>query len=197
MLRVAIRSTLNRHGIPIAWIGADVSLANSRGREPGVHLRLMLRHWDPRLLTHAVALQNSLIERVMTFDPLASTWLTGISWQFDLPDEGSCPPLPPAGSWTAAPPDEGPVAVQSAIAELVRNGPAAGPAAAGPDQSADDVKSDLEQLIAVRDAELRLHAQQLPAEEGPEATQPMYLQTQPMQRGTQPTYSRTEPMPLE
>src|SRR5689334_8676841 len=56
MLRMALRSTLSRHGIPAAWIGAEMVVSTSRNREPGVHLRLLIRHWDPRLLEHTAAL---------------------------------------------------------------------------------------------------------------------------------------------
>src|SRR5665647_147344 len=103
LLRVVLRNTLNRHGIPTTWIGAEMLLATSRGREPGIHWRLMIRHWDPRLLAHMVALQNALIVRVLAFDPLAANWLMGISWQFSLPDESLCPPMPHPGIWTSDP----------------------------------------------------------------------------------------------
>lgn len=185
LLRVAIRSTLNRHGIPIHWLGAEVLSAKAGGREPGLHLRLLIRHWDPRLLTHAVALQNSLIERIMSFDPLASNWLTGLSWQFDLPDESLCPALPPPDTWasraasvTPAPvrAQEGAALVQPALAAQNPAGQQA------PDSDyPPDVKEDLARLLAVRDAELQRHAQRVAgasAEPGP------------------PTYSRTQPMPL-
>lgn len=194
LLRLVLRNTLNRHGIPTTWIGSEMLLATSRGREPGIHLRLLIRHWDPRLLSCAVALQNSLIVRLLAFDPLASSWLMGISWQFALPDEAACPPMPHPGSWTAELRAGAPGSVRAVvhggsgdvIAGPVRIGP--GPAAAGPDPSA-DVKSDLERLLAVRDAELKLNTQRLAAA-GTEATKPMYLKTRPM-------YLKTEPQPLE
>ena len=103
MLRVVLRDTLNRHGIPTSWVAAETLNATSRTRPPGIHWRLSIKHWDPRLMLHAVALQNALIRRVQTFDPMAETWLMGISWQFALPDETACPPMPHPGLWTADP----------------------------------------------------------------------------------------------
>lgn len=181
LLRVVLRNTLNRHGIPTTWIGAEMLLATSRGREPGIHWRLVIKHWDPRLLTHAVTLQNALIVRVLAFDPLAAQWLMGISWQFSLPDESLCPPMPHPGIWTSEPrledPDSGASELEGGsgdvIAGPVRIGNGARPKADG-DSEDDDVKADLKRLFAVRDAELE-HSRRT----GGDPTQPMYLSTEP------------------
>lgn len=101
LVRVALRDTLTRHGIPGEWIGLDALSAVTRGREPGLHLRLVLRHWEPQLLACAVAIQKSVAQRVLLLDPLAGNWMTGISWQFAPADESACAPLPPAGHWKA------------------------------------------------------------------------------------------------
>lgn len=179
LLRVVLRNTLNRHGIPTTWIGAEMLLATSRGREPGIHWRLIIRHWDPRLLTHMVALQNALIVRVLAFDPLAANWLMGISWQFSLSDESLCPPMPHPGIWTA---DERPDEPDSVVAEVAGGSGdvIAGPVRIGNGRASEadpdaDVKADLERLFAVRDAELAMHS----GSAGTDATQPMYLKTEP------------------
>jgi len=179
MMRTVLRKTLTRHGIPASWIGAEMLVATSRGREAGMHWRLLVKHWDPRLLTHAVALENSLVQRLLGYDPLAADWLMGISWQFALPDHAKCPPMPQPGFWTAehrraeAPPAVEPVAdAAEVIAGPVR---IATPHVASADAK-DSVRNDLDKLFAVRDAELKRHAE----ESGhPEATRPMYLPTQP------------------
>jgi hypothetical protein len=174
MLRVVLRDTLNRHGIPVSWITAETLVATSRGREPGIHWRLLVKHWDPRLLTHGVAFQNSLIKRIMTFDPLAANWLLGISWQFALEDESACPPMPHPGIWTADPhpPRESPVAVAptggsgDVIAGPIRIADSADPGQAS-------ARQDLERLLAVRDADLKQHSQSY------DATRPMDLRAEP------------------
>jgi len=190
LLRVVLRNTLNRHGIPTTWIGTEMLLATSRGREPGIHWRLTIRHWDPRLLTHMVALQNALIVRVLAFDPLAAQWLMGISWQFSLPDESLCPPMPHPGLWTSepregeapAPQEAKPSSYGDVIAGPVRISNAPPPA---PSED-DEVKADLERLFAVRDAELELNAQRT----GSDKTQPMYLRTEPQPLEQDPTAQR-------
>jgi len=186
LLHSVLRNTLARHGIPASWLGAEMLVATSRGRETGMHWRLLVRHWEPRLLTHMVALQNSLVTRLLSQDPLAADWLTGISWQFALPDEAACPALPQPGYWTADP-RPAPAAVApdrrsgaDVIAGPVRiTTPQSAPAAAQPEatpDSADSVRHDLDRLLAVRDAEMKRHAQ---AHGSSEPTQPMYLRTEP------------------
>jgi hypothetical protein len=104
----------------------------------------------------------------------------GISWQFALPDEVSCPPLPQPGFWTAdhrpeatdAIDDEAPEPSGDVIAGPVR----VATTTAAPVDERDSVRHDLDQLLAIRDAELKRHADQYGASE---PTQPMYLNTEP------------------
>jgi hypothetical protein len=174
MLRVVLRDTLTRHGIPYAWIAGETLTATSRGREPGIHWRLVLKHWDPRLMLHGVALQNSLIKRVMTFDPMASNWLMGISWQFAFEDESLCPAMPHAGLWTAqapvAAPPAYPLPPASVESALQISGVPLRPTA---DPEVASARADLERLLAVRDEELRRHSLSAAA------TQPMFIPTEP------------------
>jgi hypothetical protein len=99
LVRVALRDTLVRHGVPTDWVVAEGLSAITRGREPGLHLRLVMRQWQPELLAYAVALQKSVAQRVLLLDPLAATWLTGISWQLAPEDDSSCAALPAPGHW--------------------------------------------------------------------------------------------------
>lgn len=141
LLRLALRDTLNRAGIPGSWIGADLLAATSRGREPGIHVRLLVKHWDPRVMLHGVAFENAYKKRVLTLDPLSQRWLLGISWQFSLDNESACPPMPHPGIWTSAfsedDTDVADLAQQSALrasdpadllgGSIVISGPAASP----------------------------------------------------------------------
>lgn len=100
LLRVVLRDTMIKHGIPSAWLGAEMLATSGGGQAPGMHVRLLVKHWDPRLLSHGVALQNSFLQRVALFDPAAPEWLTGVSWQFALSDESVCPAMPDPSVWT-------------------------------------------------------------------------------------------------
>jgi hypothetical protein len=176
LLRVALSETLLRQGIPTSWITGEMLTATSRDRASGIHWRLLVKHWEPKLMLHLVALQNRLIGRVQMFDPMAETWLMGISWQLALRDESACPALPHPGSWTAEPrPARAPLPPRT-----VPGG--SGSVIAGPvhiQTGTNDVGSDLERLMVIRDADVRAQENAEAAGTDHEATRPMYLKTEP------------------
>jgi len=179
LLRVVLRDSMNRHGIPASWIGAEMLVATSRNRESGIHWRLVIKHWEPRLMTHAIAFQHSLIRRIMTFDPMASSWLMGISWQFALPDESVCPEMPPPVTWTLEP-HEPFVAPQIPVVAGGSADVIAGPVRiAEPEAEAADpvlaARADLEALMALREDDFKRHA----GDEMDGATRPVFLATEP------------------
>lgn len=143
-LRLALRDTLQRYGMPAEWISSETLTLTSRSGERNVHWRLVVKHWDPRILTHGVALQQALVRRVTAFDPLAPDWLQGISWQFALEDESVCPAMPHPASWTA----------QSQATAHEETAPAPLPEA----EPEADPHADLQRLFAIRDADFQQHA---------------------------------------
>jgi hypothetical protein len=110
LLRLVLRDMLSRHGIPSAWMGLQVLSAKSNGKTTGLHARLIVRHFEPRLLVHAPGLEKSFIERLMALDPLADQWLMGLSWQLALPPDFTPEQLPRAGHWTGPNPASKPAA---------------------------------------------------------------------------------------
>jgi hypothetical protein len=144
LLRLVLRDTLNRTGIPTSWLGADLLAATSRGREPGIHVRLLVKHWDPRLMVHGIAFEDAYKKRVLTLDPQAERWLLGISWQFSLADDSACPAMPHPGVWTSSFPDAAangepptrPVTTASDPADLLGGAILISGPAATPDSSA-------------------------------------------------------------
>lgn len=166
LLRVVLRDTLTRHGIPSTWITPELLTTTSRNGERGLHWRLHIKHWDARLLTCTLAFQNALIKRVLTFDPLATNWLNGISWQLSMADESMCPPLPNPTTWTLhARPAAAEQAPQQASADIIE-----GPVHIGKES---DARADLNELLAARDADFRQHS-----------------------NGKAPTFASTEPAKL-
>jgi hypothetical protein len=188
LLRLALRDTLHRNGIPADWITADALVSTTRTGVHGLHWRLSIRHWDPRLLTHALALQEKLRFRVLALDPLGAKWLTGISWQFALPDDFECPSMPHPGSWTARPPE--PVASERKPAAAPAVGVIAGPvriserSASHPDVQ---IREDLAMLRAVRKADAEHTAA------GKTRAKPQFARTEPMKLNTEPAHLNTEP----
>ncbi|MBI2770189.1 MAG: hypothetical protein HYX47_11230 [Burkholderiales bacterium] len=174
LLRVVLRDTLIKHGIPTAWVGCEMVQAMGRTREPGMHLRLLVRHWDPRLLTYGVALEKSLAARVMVFDPSAAGWLAGMSWQFSLASEEMCPPLPAPSTWTAAA-----VVVTELDDEAVT-------AMATEPPAKPHARAELDRLFAETDAKVRKRY----------ADDPVDPDDKPNFEATQPMFRSTEPAPL-
>jgi hypothetical protein len=157
LLRVVLRDTLHRHGIPTAWVAAEMLATASRTGERGMHWRIHIKHWDTRLLNSAVALQNALMRRLVTFDPLAPKWLTGISWQFSIEDESQCPPLPHPTSWTT--PERHPPAAGRAPAQAPADDMMIGSVHLATAPAEDAERADLERLLALRDEDFRKHAE--------------------------------------
>lgn len=167
LLKAAMRDTLLRNGIPEHWLAADLLRTNSPARkEQGVHVRLLVKHWDARLVQYGVALEQDFYQRLLVLDPLAASWLMGFSWQFAMSDLSACPPLPHPGSWTAPVPQGRPDPVDD------RPTTRAGDIIEGPvmiPQTQADVRADLERLLALRDDDLQRHG------DGFAATRPVQL----------------------
>lgn len=109
LIRAAVRDTLMRHGIPTAWIDSEaIPSTETRGsREGSVHVRLLVRHFEPQLLAHGLAFQNSFLRRLASFDPTALRWLGGVSWDFAAsPDRGGQMPSDPGPQGMATRPTE-------------------------------------------------------------------------------------------
>jgi hypothetical protein len=89
LVQVLLRDALRKYGIPPRWIDCQMMLVSSRSRGPGMYVRLVVRQWDDRLLNYAHAFQTALMVEITRFEPQASQWLHGISWQLEVAD--SCP----------------------------------------------------------------------------------------------------------
>jgi len=158
LLRMVLRETLTRNGIPPTWVSADMLRTTSAGRrETGLHVRFLVRHWDPRLAQYAVGFEREFSERLGLLDPLAANWLMGFSWQFSMEDKSACPELPHPSTWTAPPPPTAPAPLAAAGEPSSYGDVIAGPTALEQPRALDDVRADLERLLALRDEDLRKH----------------------------------------
>ncbi|TFZ02293.1 hypothetical protein EZ313_13555 [Ramlibacter henchirensis] len=153
LVRVSVRDTLLHNGIPATWLRAEPLTTSAPGRDVGVHVRLVVQHWDERLMQHAVALQEHVQKRIVSLDPLAERWLMGLSWQFDLEDVSSCPPLPHPGSWTASP-----AAVKKAEPAAKAQPQPGADVITGPTRiqhAGEDKRKALERILSERDADFK------------------------------------------
>jgi len=180
LVRMVVRDTLRYCGIPTEWIDCQVLVLTSRSGETHMYATLALRHWDERLLWHAMALERRIVVELERYEPEARQWLRGIHWHL-MADDCPVQAMPDAAYWQLR---------ASAAAAPGRAAPAAARAAAGPsaavgsgDRAEDDVREDLARLFAVRDAELA--AQREADRDGPD--RPAFSQTEPAAPGFAPT----------
>jgi hypothetical protein len=103
LIQVLLRDAARRAGIPSHWLDCQMLLTAHPQRGEGMYLRIIMKHWDLRLLTYAAAFQKVLMGDIMRFEPRANDWLHGISWQLDGGD--SCPhqELPDPTIWIQSP----------------------------------------------------------------------------------------------
>jgi hypothetical protein len=99
LLRIALRDIKATIGIPADWLQIRVLGGTSPRRGPGFYASLVVKHWHPLLMLHAPAIERMLVQRVVLIDPLATDWLMGMSWKFELDDGVDLEPLPPRGAW--------------------------------------------------------------------------------------------------
>lgn len=153
LLKLVLRESLTRNGIPQTWVTADMLRTTSPRREQGVHMRFIVRVWEPRLMQYGPALEKEFMHRLLLLDPQAHQWLMGFSWQFALPETARLPDMPHPGSWTAPREPLVPAAAPETKAGDIIEGPVV---IARP---AEDVRADLERLLAARDDDMKRHAQ--------------------------------------
>ena len=161
IIRVILKQTLTHNGIPTAWLAAQALVTKSREHSTGLHIRFSILHWDVRLMQHAFDFQEDFNDRLLALDPQAEAWMFGYSWQFKVP--GISPGgMPHPGSWTSDTKVDNPRVTKGAV--VLAGGSAdviSGPVVISrqPASSADDVRSDLKALKALRLADVDRHQQ--------------------------------------
>ncbi|MEP6790632.1 MAG: hypothetical protein ABI907_04630 [Ramlibacter sp.] len=124
LVQVVLRDTMRRHGIPSAWIDCRILSVVSRSNATGMHVQLVVRDGEDRLLAYVPAFQSSFLQGIEKFEPKCSEWLLSLSWQF-----------PGISSSTPAMPD-----------------PAAWEPPHGTTSEEDEIMKDVQALFAIRDA---------------------------------------------
>jgi len=95
---VTMHDLLRKSGIPPSWVECHVQIAHSKSRGQGLYVRLVLKHWDERLMKYAFAFQKTLLTDIVQFEPKAAGWLHGISWQLEVATSCPYPDLPESTS---------------------------------------------------------------------------------------------------
>lgn len=99
LIRVVLKDTLRRHGIPLGWLACEAILI---ARPPGpdeLHIQLVILKWNEQLLRYAPVLQHQLLLGLDRFDPSVDHANCNVSWRFS-PDCG-CPfvQMPMPSTW--------------------------------------------------------------------------------------------------
>ena len=99
LVQVLLRDLIRKSGMQPGWVQCQVQVINSRSRGQGIYVRLIVKHWDERLMKYAFAFQKALLTEIVQFEPAAGIWLHGIAWQLDV--AASCPltELPDPDFW--------------------------------------------------------------------------------------------------
>ncbi|MCY7369776.1 MAG: hypothetical protein LH479_02625 [Polaromonas sp.] len=148
LVHVLLRDELRRHGMPPHWVSCQIQLVVSRRRGPGMLLRLVVRHWDDRLIRHLLAFEKSFQAELERFEPLAKEWLHGISWQIE--PLNTCPYLvmPEKAYWQKAPVAPVMRPREASFSAAVAAGAVTVPVAA---IAPGTESSDIQQIFAIRD----------------------------------------------
>jgi hypothetical protein len=108
LVRVVLKDCLRQNGIPVAWLGCEVTALSSRARGEELFVRLVVLKWDDRLVMFLPALQKLLVAGLNRFEPSIDHSTYAMSWQF-APDCG-CPhvTLPAPAAWAEPAPAAAP-----------------------------------------------------------------------------------------
>ncbi len=158
LIHVLLRDALRRYGMPAQWIECQILQVSSRRLGNGMFVRLIVKHWDERLMQHLMAFEKAYLTDLKRFEPNASQWLHGISWQ--IQPLNACPytTMPDKTFWQNAPSAHPLKAQASAPALAAAVGGADKPAfeATRPilEDERDQALSDIQRLFAIRDQEI-------------------------------------------
>lgn len=151
VLQTALRETLIRYRIPSSGVGCETLLSSRNAIAPTVHVRLLVKDFEPRLLTQALAFQKAFLKRLTSFDPKVVDWLSGISWQFEAPGDSLFSEMPAISrpQMADAMPAAGRAQAAAAASEAI--------AAAGPTEQ--ESLAELHRLFMAADVERALISQ--------------------------------------
>ena len=181
LVQVLLRDLVRKSGIPQGWIQCQIQVMNSRTRGQGIYVRLVVKHWDERLMNYAFAFQKTLLTEIVQFEPKAASWLQGIAWQLEVASTCPVTQLPDSEFWqtpTIAPDSSGQFDIVPMPANpilLATQEPVLLPIKE-PAAIQDDTAQDLERLFAIRDNELANLAKDNRVPAGYENTEPSPLQ---------------------
>ncbi|HTH78128.1 MAG TPA: hypothetical protein VL593_04050 [Ramlibacter sp.] len=133
LVRVVLRETMRRHGIPSDWIDCRSLSVLTRHHKSGMHVQFLVRKADHQLLPYVHALQESFWDGLLRIDPGARDWLFSVGWEFYEKSVQGFSSMPDLGAL-----DGGDTDTQSMESDTLP-----------PDEIDEDLATDLQALQAV------------------------------------------------
>lgn len=145
LVKVVLRETMRRNGIPSDWIECRALSVLTRQHKQGMHVQFLVLKADHQLLQWVHAFQESFWEQILRTDPSARDWLFSVGWEFYGQSVQGFSVLPDPQTWKAG---------LAADASDTRPPEAAQSAATSED---DNLATDLQALQAVMSMPAGLH----------------------------------------
>ena len=99
LVRVVLKDTLRKNGIPVGWVGCEVTGISHRNMDDELFIHLIVMNGNEALLQYAPALQKDLMQGLDRFAPDVDHSNYVVSWLFS-PDCGfKRTALPAPGFW--------------------------------------------------------------------------------------------------
>ena len=99
LVKVVLRETMRRHGIPSDWIECRALSVLTRQHKSGMHVQFLVLKADHQLLQWVHAFQESFWEQVLKTDPGARDWLFSVGWEFYGKSVQDFSVMPGPGAW--------------------------------------------------------------------------------------------------
>ena len=99
LVRLTLRETMRKHGIPTDWIDCRTLSVLTRQHKSGMHVQFLVRKADQQLLGYVHAFQESFWHDIQRSDPTARDWLFSVGWEFYGKSVQGFAPMPDPGSW--------------------------------------------------------------------------------------------------
>lgn len=99
LLRVVLRDVQVDAGLAPTWLELEILISASSNKPNGMHARIVMRTWVPKIMQHAATIERMFMQRLLSLDPQAHDWFRGLSWKLNLPEGQAEAPLPAPAEW--------------------------------------------------------------------------------------------------
>ena len=142
LVKVVLRDTMRKHGVPSDWIECRILSATTRQRKSGLHVQFIMLKGEEQLLTYVHAFQDSYWRELERYDGKCRDWLFSIGWQFVGKSKTDVLTMPKFDGWDddTQPPEQ----ESNAQPDVQDTQP--------PEDHEEQIESDLAALYAIRDA---------------------------------------------